>query len=55
MQKRKDSKGRALKDGESQRKDGLYQYRWSVRGKRYSTDHGACQHQYHIKHLCKRK
>lgn len=37
MQKRKDSKGRALKDGESQRKDGLYQYRWSVRGKRYVT------------------
>ena len=27
-EKRKDSKGRVLKTGESQRKDGLYQYRY---------------------------
>ncbi len=36
MKKRKDNKGRALKDGESQRKDMLYQYRYTVRGKRYT-------------------
>lgn len=30
--KRKDSKGRNLKDGESQRKDGMYQYRYTEPG-----------------------
>lgn len=35
--KRKDSKGRVLKVGESQRKDGSYQYRYTdIRGKRIS-------------------
>ena len=35
MERRKDNKGRVLKEGESQRKDGLYQYRWTdVYGKR---------------------
>lgn len=29
MERRKDSKGKVLKDGESQRKDGRYQYRWT--------------------------
>ena len=29
MSKRKDNKGRARKTGESQRKDNLYQYRYS--------------------------
>ena len=29
MERRKDNKGRVLKEGESQRKDGLYQYRWT--------------------------
>ena len=42
MPKRKDSKGRILKTGESQRKDGIYMYRYSdIRGKRktiYSRD-----------------
>lgn len=42
MTKRKDSKGRILKTGESQRKDGIYMYRYSdIRGKRktiYSND-----------------
>lgn len=37
-QKRKDNKGRILKTGESQRKDSLYQYRYSdVCGKRHSV------------------
>lgn len=40
-EKRKDHKGRILKTGESQRKDGIYQYRYTdCRGKRqcvYST------------------
>lgn len=31
MQRRKDSVGRVLKDGESQRKDGMYMYRWTTR------------------------
>lgn len=31
MVRRKDKKGRVLKDGESQRKDGTYQYRWTDR------------------------
>ena len=36
MVRRKDKKGRVLKDGESQRKDGTYQYRWTDRyGKRH--------------------
>lgn len=42
MAKRKDSKGRILKTGESQRKDGIYMYRYSdIRCKRktiYSRD-----------------
>lgn len=29
MERRKDSNGKVLKDGESQRKDGRYQYRWT--------------------------
>ena len=34
-EKRKDSRGRVLKDGESQRSDGNYQYRYTdIRGKR---------------------
>lgn len=41
-EKRKDSKGRILRTGESQRKDGIYQYRYTdTRGKRqtvYSSD-----------------
>lgn len=41
MEKRKDHKGRVLKTGEDQRKDGIYQYRYTnCRGKRkcvYST------------------
>lgn len=32
-EKRKDSKGRNLRTGESQRKDGRYMYRWTVDGK----------------------
>ena len=32
--KRKDNKGRVLKDGESKRADGRYMYRWTVNGKR---------------------
>ena len=37
MERRKDSKGRVLKDGESQRKDGIYQYRWTDKtGKRHT-------------------
>lgn len=42
MSNRKDSKGRVLKKGESERKDGIYQYRYTdIRGKRttvYSSD-----------------
>lgn len=42
MERRKDSKGRVLKEGESQRKDGRYQFRWTDRfGNRqivYATD-----------------
>ena len=38
MERRKDSKGRVLKEGESQRKDGLYQYRWTDKwGKRHTV------------------
>ena len=29
MEKRKDNKGRILKKGESQRKDGKYMFRWT--------------------------
>ena len=38
MQRRKDNKGRVLKDGEVYRKsDGLYMYRWTVKnGKRHT-------------------
>lgn len=37
-EKRKDNKGRVLKTGESQRKDGIYQYRYTdFRGKRQSV------------------
>ncbi len=32
-EKRKDNKGRNLRTGESQRKDGRYMYRWTVEGK----------------------
>lgn len=42
MERRKDNKGRVLKEGESQRKDGMYQYRYTDKfGKRkylYSKD-----------------
>lgn len=38
MANRKDQKGRVLKTGESQRKDGIYQYRYTdVRGKRQTV------------------
>ena len=38
MERRKDNKGRVLKEGESQRKDGRYQYRWTdLYGKRRTT------------------
>ena len=38
MQRRKDNKGRVLKDGEVYRKsDGLYMYRWTAKnGKRHT-------------------
>ena len=37
MERRKDSKGKVLKDGESQRKNGIYQYRWTDKtGKRHT-------------------
>ncbi len=37
-EKRKDKKGRLLKDGESQRPDGRYMYRYTdFRGKRHCT------------------
>ena len=42
MSRRKDTKGRVLRDGESQRKDLIYQYRFTdIRGKRkciYASD-----------------
>ena len=34
--RRKDSKGRVLRDGESERKDGIYQYRYTHNGKRHT-------------------
>lgn len=34
MSNRKDNKGRVLKKGESQRKDGTYMYRWTDIGKK---------------------
>ena len=38
MERRKDSKGKVLKEGESERKDGRYQYRWTDRlGKRHTS------------------
>ena len=37
-EKRKDNKGRVLKDGESQRKNGSYEYRYfDIRKKRHSV------------------
>lgn len=37
MKSRKDNVGRKLKDGETQRKDGVYQYRWTDKaGKRHT-------------------
>lgn len=43
-EKRKDNKGRILKTGESQRKDGIYQYRYTdFRGKRQSVYASALQ------------
>ena len=37
-EKRKDNKGRFLKEGESKRKDGGYDYRWrTAQGKRHSV------------------
>ena len=36
-EKRKDSKGRNLRTGESQRKDGRYVYRWQENGKERSV------------------
>ena len=37
MERRKDSRGKVLKDGESQRKNGIYQYRWTDKtGKRHT-------------------
>lgn len=37
MERRKDNKGKVLKEGESQRKDGTYQYRWTDQlGKRHT-------------------
>lgn len=42
MKRRKDNKGKVLKEGESQRKDGLYQYRWTDKfGKRHSVYAGS--------------
>ena len=37
MERRKDSKGRVLKEGESQRKDGRYQYRWMEKNRKRRT------------------
>ena len=39
--KRKDSKGRILKTGESQRKDGTYQYRYNQGGNDLLYTHPA--------------
>lgn len=36
VSRRKDSKGRVLKNGESERKDGRYQYRYTHNGKRHT-------------------
>ena len=42
MANRKDAKGRVLKAGESQRKDGIYMYRYTdIRGKRQSVYAGV--------------
>ena len=42
MERRKDSKGKVLKEGESERKDGMYQYRWTDRlGKRHTVYAGT--------------
>lgn len=37
MERRKDSQGRVLKEGETQRSTGGYDYRWRVNGKRHSV------------------
>lgn len=36
MARRKDNKGKVLKDGEYQRKSGTYEYKWTKNGKRHS-------------------
>ena len=42
MQRRKDPKGRVLKEGESYRKtDGLYMYRWTTEDKKRHTTYAA--------------
>lgn len=42
MQKRKDAKGRVLREGESYRKsDGLYMYRWTTDDKKRHTIYDA--------------
>ena len=35
-EKRKDTRGRVLRTGESQRPDGSYQFRWSEGGERHT-------------------
>lgn len=38
IERRKDNKGRVLKEGETQRKDGCYDYRWrTADGRRHSV------------------
>ena len=38
VERRKDKKGRVLKEGETQRKDGTYDFRWRTSdGKRHSV------------------
>lgn len=43
MLRRKDNKGRVLKDGEYQRANGSYEYRWRENGKRYSIYGGTLE------------
>lgn len=62
MKRRKDKSKRVLKEGESQRKDGTYDFRWRTSdGKRHSVyakyqGHtgcfGSCGHQHNHEHLC---
>ena len=49
MQRRKDNKGRVLKDGEVYRKsDGLYMYRWTAKnGKRHRSEEHTAELQSH--------